>query len=88
MAGSCISALPSRSAITTNCGFCISCCIVATYFCGSSTAAWGASYRRDTTIFCSCSGICVNAGSSAIYSAISLMLGSCSTDSFIQSISK
>jgi hypothetical protein len=74
MAGSCISALPIRSAIATNCGFCISCCIVATYFCGSSS---GAGCRGDATVFCSCWAICVNAGSLEICSAISLMLGSC-----------
>uniref|UniRef100_A0A453MJE9 Uncharacterized protein n=1 Tax=Aegilops tauschii subsp. strangulata TaxID=200361 RepID=A0A453MJE9_AEGTS len=83
MAGSCISALPSRSAMATNCGFCISCCIVDTYFCGSSAAATSCGDRAvaddagaGATVFCSCSAISLNDGSLAICSAISLMLGS------------
>ncbi|BAS87393.1 Os03g0851750 [Oryza sativa Japonica Group] len=85
MAGSCISALPSRSAIATNCGFCISCCIVDTYLLGSSAGAAAAAAScaapragGDCTVFCSCSAISVNAGSLAICSAISFMLGSLS----------
>jgi hypothetical protein len=47
-AGSCISALPISSAIPTDCGFCISCCIVATSQCTDrrSEAETAAAGRR------------------------------------------